>query len=201
MLVTQYFHRLPAGFDMGPIRERAVRVGAEYDAVPDLCFKAILVRERGRYGAAANAYSSLYLWQRDEAAARFVEGNLFRAVTDSFGRPSIETLLVLEARAGAARSPRSLRRHDIAIPLDADLAEVCARERERARATAAEDATCASIVALNVQSWRIARIVLSVDEPHAEGGETAYELGYLAAPGLVSLPRVDRAYGTRWNSP
>lgn len=184
MLVTQYFHRLPATFNMAPIRERAVRVGAAYDAVPGLCFKAILIRERGRYGATANAYSSLYLWERAEAAAAFVSGDLFRGVTDSFGRPGIETLLVLDARAGTTGSPRSLRRRDIVIPLDADLDAVCTAERERNRAAATEAAVAAAVVALNVHSWRIARIVLSADEPHAGDDETAYELGYLAGPGI-----------------
>ncbi len=186
MLMTQYFHRLPATFDMAPIRERAVRVGAAYDAVPGLCFKAILVRERGRYGAAANAYASLYLWQN--AAAGFVQGELFRGVTGSFGRPAIETLLVLDARAGVARVPRSLRRQDVAIPLDADLEAVCAAERERNRTEASGDAVAASVVALDVQSWRVVRIVLSADEPRPDDGATAYELAYLAGPGLPVVP-------------
>ena len=58
MLVAQYLHRPPAGFDLARIRERAATRGHDWDDVPRLAFKAFMLRERGQYGAAASAYSN-----------------------------------------------------------------------------------------------------------------------------------------------
>lgn len=91
MFMMQYTHRLPADYEMGRIRERAGRLGREWDDTRGLGFKAFLAQERGIYGAIGNSYSSLYLWLEDEAAVDFIADERFKAVTGSFGRPSIET--------------------------------------------------------------------------------------------------------------
>jgi hypothetical protein len=188
MLVLQYFHRLPAEHDMERIRKRAAVGGPLWDNTPDLALKAFLMRERGRHGATGNAYSSLYLWQRTEGVADFVTGDRFRFVTDSFGRPEIETWVMLDARAGAAGEARSAWREEEEIPRDADLAALCARERDANRAIAAEKHVRTSIVAVDLRSWRLARFVVSADENRARENGTGFEVLYCATPGLASLP-------------
>jgi hypothetical protein len=72
MLIARYAHRLPADYDLGIIRTRAKARGPQWDAVPELYFKAFLLRESGRSGAAANSYTSLYLWRLNEPFRDFL---------------------------------------------------------------------------------------------------------------------------------
>ena len=75
MIIVHYGHRLPANYDIGLIRKRAAGRGHLFDAIPELYFKAFLLRERGRFGAIASEYSSLYLWRKSEGFRNFlVEG-------------------------------------------------------------------------------------------------------------------------------
>ena len=48
MIITHYAHRLPADYDIGIIRSRAGARGHLFDAIPELYFKAFLLRERGQ---------------------------------------------------------------------------------------------------------------------------------------------------------
>src|ERR1700724_3197834 len=77
MIIAHYAHRLPASYDIGIIRDRAKARGALWDAVAELYFKGFLLRERGRLGAIANNYSSLYLWRRDDAVRDFLTSGRF----------------------------------------------------------------------------------------------------------------------------
>ena len=70
MIIAHYAHRLPADYDIGIIRDRAGRRGHLFDAIPELYFKAFLLRERGRFGAIQNEYSSLYLWRQGRRLSR-----------------------------------------------------------------------------------------------------------------------------------
>ena len=44
MIIAHYAHRLPADYDIGIIRDRASRRGQLWDAIPELYFKAFLLR-------------------------------------------------------------------------------------------------------------------------------------------------------------
>ncbi|HET6235033.1 MAG TPA: DUF4865 family protein [Acetobacteraceae bacterium] len=186
MLVAQYLHRLPAGFDLARIRERAATRGHDWDDVPRLAFKAFMLRERGQYGAAASAYSSLYLWQDAAGLGNFLGDDWFRFVTDSFGRPSIETWVPLDVRIGPAMPVRSAWREEMTILPDADLPRVAAQERERNQMVAAQPGVRASVVALDVANWRVARFGLSAGAPAARDDAVVYEVLYLATPGLTA---------------
>src|ERR1700741_1779411 len=137
MMIAHYAHRLPADYDVEIIRKRAKARGPLWDAVPELYFKGFLLRERGRFGAIANEYSSLYLWRKDEGFRNFLVDGRTRSVTDSFGRPPIETRFVLDAHKGSSETARFLYKQEQDIPPDADLtaafAEEIARNREAAQ--------------------------------------------------------------------
>src|SRR6185312_12191174 len=120
MIIAHYAHRLPADYDIQIIRSRAAARGHLFDAIPELYFKAFLLRERGRFGAIANEYSSLYLWRADKGFRDFLVDGRTKSVTDSFGRPRIETRFALEALKGDGKEARFLFRQDQDIPPDAD---------------------------------------------------------------------------------
>ena len=191
MIIAHYGHRLPADYDLGIIRTRAAARGELWDAVPELHFKAFLLRERGRFGATANEYSSLYLWRRDEAFRNFLVDGRYNFVIDSFGRAQIETRVVLDARKGEAsegegREARFLYRQELDIPRDADLTSAVAAEIERVSALARQPGTVAAIVGIDAERWTFTRVLLSENESDGQG--LAYQVLHLARPLLAELP-------------
>ena len=91
MIIVQYAHRLPADYDISLMRSRAKARGHLFDAIPELYFKAFVLRERGRFGATQNEYGAVYLWRKDEGFRDFLVDGRTRSITDTFGRPQIET--------------------------------------------------------------------------------------------------------------
>jgi len=188
MIVVHYATRLPADFDFGPLRGWLKERGVVWDAVPELCFKAFLLREAGRFGAIANNFSSLYLWQHDKAFRDWLVRGGYKIVTDIVGRAEIETFFALDAFRGKARNARFLYRDDIAIPLDADLTEALASEIALARERAAEPDVVAAIVDLHPRNWKVVRVLLAEAEPDAGARGAAYQIAHLSRPLLDTLP-------------
>ncbi|HEX3504595.1 MAG TPA: DUF4865 family protein [Xanthobacteraceae bacterium] len=191
MIIAHYAHRLPADYDIGIIRDRASRRGQLWDAIPELYFKAFLLRERGRFGAFQNEYSSLYLWRKDEGFRDFLLDGRTKSVTDSFGRPAIETRFVLDAHKGEGREARFLTKQEQNIPIDTDLTSAFAEEIALNRAAAREAGVLASAVGVDAQNWRFTRVLLSEKEPTGREQGRAYQVLYLAQPLLAELPKVD----------
>ena len=190
MIIVQYAHRLAADYDIGIIRNRAKSRGHLFDAIPELYFKAFLLRERGRFGANQNEYSSLYLWRKDEGLRDFLVDGRTKSVTDSFGRPQIETRFVLDAHKGSSEQPRFLYKQEQDIPIDTDLTSAFADEIARNRESAKQAGVVASAVGVDVQNWKFTRVVLSEKEPTGRDQGTAYQVLYLAKPLLAELPKV-----------
>ena len=190
MIIAHYAHRLPADYDIGIIRNRAKSRGHLFDAIPELYFKAFLLRERGRFGANQNEYSSLYLWRKDDGFRDFLVDGRTKSVTDSFGRPQIETRFVLDAHKGSSEQPRFLYKQEQDIPIDTDLTSAFADEIARNRESAKQAGVVASAVGVDVQNWKFTRVVLSEKEPTRRDQGTAYQVLYLAKPLLAELPKV-----------
>jgi len=194
MLIAHYAHRLPASFDIAAIRARASTRGLLWDKAPGLYFKGFLLREAGRYGAAANDYSSLYLWRHDEAFRDFLVSGHYRNVTDSFGRAEIDTRTALDARRGPAATARFAYKEERDIPMDADLTETLTAEIARNREVAVHADTVVAAVGIDPARWRITRIVLSAGAPRSDknvdsvaSNVAAYQVLYLAGPELHDL--------------
>jgi hypothetical protein len=187
MLAKQYIHRLPADYDMTRMRERAATRGPLWDNTEGLAFKAFVARVSGEYGATSNAYSSAYLWLDAAAASDFAMGQRFQSVIDSFGRPRIETWLPIDARKGPATRALALYREDIDLNASADRVAVRAREVERNAVLAGQADTLAVATALDPWDWRLVRLTLSADVPDAKRPGTAYQVFYLAQPGVSAL--------------
>jgi Domain of unknown function (DUF4865) len=191
MIIAHYAHRLPADYDINIIRNRASARGHLFDAIPELYFKGFLLRERGRFGAIANEYSSLYLWRRDEAFHDFLVTGRFKSVTDSFGRPQIETRFVLDALKGEGKEARFLTKQEQDIPVDTDLTSAFAQEIARNREVVRQAGVVAAAVGVDAQNWKFTRVLLSEQEPVGREQGTAYQVLHLAKPLLADLPRVD----------
>lgn len=187
MIIAHYAHRLPSNFDLALIRDRARQRGPEWDATPELYFKAFLLRERGRNGVIASEYSSLYLWRRDEGLRDLLLDGRFRVVTDSFGRPDIRIRLALDARKGRGREARFAYKQEFDLPRDADVADACAAEIERNRSMVGNPAIVAAVVGLDPVHWRFTRILLSEDAPSGDAFGESYEVLHLARPLLETL--------------
>ena len=191
MIVAHYAHRLPADYDISIIRNRASARGHLFDAIPELYFKAFLLRERGRYGAIQNEYSSLYLWRKDEGLRDFLVDGRTKSVTDSFGRPQIETRFALDALKGSGQVARFLYKQERVIAHDTDLTSAFADEIARNREAAKEAGMVVAAVGVDAQSWRFTAVLLSEREPTGAKGEEAYQILYLARPLLGTLPLAD----------
>jgi uncharacterized protein DUF4865 len=192
MIIAHYAHRLPADYDIQIIRSRAASRGHLFDAIPELYFKAFLLRERGRFGAIANEYSSLYLWRADKGFRDFLVEGRTKSITDSFGRPQIETRFALDALKGDGKEARFLYKQEQDIPPDADLTSVFAEEIARNRAVAREEGVVAAAVGVDAQNWKFSRVLVSEKEPSGREHGHAYQVLYLATPLLTELPKVAR---------
>lgn len=189
MIMAHYGHRMPAKYDLGPIRALTRERGPVWDVRPNLYFKAFLLREAGRFGAIASHFSSLYLWPQDTAYRDWLVSGGYRIVTDLFGRAEIETRLALDARRGSANEARFAATEDLDIPLDADLTAAFAREIERNREIAARPDTVATAVGVDTRNWKFTRILLSTDEPNGDESGIAHQILHLARPLLDTLPK------------
>jgi len=201
MIIAHYAHRLPADYDIAIVRTRAKARGPVWDTFPGLHFKGFLLRERGRLGAIANEYSSLYLWQQDEAFREAMVGGRYKTVTDSFGRAAIETRVALDARKGSGREARFAYKQQQDIPPDADLTRAFAAEIERNREIASQPGAVAAAVGLDPESWKFTRILVSEKEPTGREPGMAYQVLYLAKPLLAELPKVDNRRPERPDEP
>jgi hypothetical protein len=197
MIIAHYAHRLPADYDVGIIRNRASSRGHLFDAIPELYFKAFLLRERGRFGASQHEYSSLYLWRRDEGFRDFLVDGRTKSVTDSFGRPQIETRVVLDAHRGNGAEARFLYKQEQDIAPDTDLTSAFAAEIARNREAAQQAGVVAAAVGVDAERWKFTRVLLSEKELRGREPGTAYQVLYLARPLLTELPKIH----TRQNEP
>jgi hypothetical protein len=190
MIIVQYAHRLPAGYDLQIMRDRAKVRGHLFDAIPELYFKAFLFRERGRFGANQTEYGALYLWRRDAGFRDFLVDGRTRSITNTFGRPQIETRFALGALKGDAKEARFLYKQEQDIAPDADLTSAFTEEIARNRAATKQSDVVVAAVGVDVQSWKFTRVLISEKEPTSREQGTAYQVLYLAQPLLAELPKV-----------
>src|ERR1700761_8556159 len=161
MIIAHYAHRLPADYDVGIIRDRASRRGHLFDAIPELYFKAFLLRERGRFGASQNEYSSLYLWRSDEGFHDFLADGRTKFVTESFGRPQIETRFTLDAVRGEGSEARFLTKQEQDIAADTDLTSAFADEVARNREAVKQTGVVVAAVGVDTERGKFTRGRLS----------------------------------------
>ncbi|NMV40638.1 DUF4865 family protein [Ralstonia insidiosa] len=188
MLLAHYAHHLPADYDMARLHVRASQRGPLWDDAPALFFKAFLLREKGRFGATANEYSSLYLWQHDAAFRDFLVNGRYHVVTESFGRAAIRTHVALDARKGPSNTARFAYLEEKDIAPDGDLTDVFRHAIERNREAAAQAGTAAAVIGVDTVAWRLIGVRLSEAPPADNETATCHQLLHLAQPLLETLP-------------
>ncbi|MDY7532757.1 DUF4865 family protein [Pseudomonas sp. Bout1] len=184
MFAKQYSHRLPADYPMEVIRERAARLGPQWDHAEGLLFKAFIAQEQGQGPGVGNLYASVYLWSDPLQAADFLLGERFQKVLDSFGQPHIESWLPLDLQRGPAQNALSLYREEWALAPGADRAHILVAEKARNQRIADSRDNFAVFLALDVQAWKLVRITLSGQALDASHPGSGYEVFYLARPGV-----------------
>ncbi|MDE1180859.1 DUF4865 family protein [Paraburkholderia sp.] len=191
MLIKQYEHRLPSDYDIAQIRLRGRSRGVVWDDAQGLAFKAFALRERGLNGAPHHAYTSIYLWLSENAAADFVTGPRFKPVIESFGRPEIRTWLPIAVQPGDVnRTALSIYREELPIDEAADLTALRHAETARSADLAKRPDTIVSVVGIDVSAWQLARFTVSAAPLREPETGIGYEIAYLASPGLKQgLPR------------
>jgi Domain of unknown function (DUF4865) len=187
VIIVHYQLRLPADYDLGAIRQFLEQRGGVWDSVPALYFKAFLLREAGSFGAIANGFSSVYLWQHDKAFRDWLVRGGYKVVTDRFGRAEIETFFALDAFKGKGSEARFLYREDRDISPDADLTAAFAREIELARERATQPDVISAAVGLDPRNWKFVRILMSEEAPRGSERGVAHEIVHLSRPLLDTL--------------
>ncbi len=126
MHAMQYEITLPADYDMAIIERRVATRGSLLDDFPGLGLKAYAVRRRGIHASTVNQYAPFYLWRSVEGMKRFLLGDGFRGLCESFGRPSVRHGVGLSFRAGRAfaKTPVAATRTVRRLSVEADLAEL-----------------------------------------------------------------------------
>jgi hypothetical protein len=194
MIVMQYVIALPSDYDMGIIRERVATRGPSFDTLPGLGLKAFLIREKGRFGARGNQYAPVYCWPTVEPMWGFIAGAGFEGITESFGRPSIDTWLGLafarDAKGADLAAMQSVVRVEEPVTPGTNLRAL--REHELAESRRVVDQTpglIARATGLNPHTWTLVRFEYWA-RPQAELPDDAhsYEVLHVSAPEVRSLP-------------
>ena len=188
MIIVHYAHRLPADYDLAVLRRWLKERGKAWDGVPELYFKAFLLREAGRFSAIANGFASLYLWQQDKAFRDWLVRGGYKIVTDVIGRAEVETFFALDAFRGRGSEARFLYKDDISISLDDDLTAAFAKEIELARERSTQPGVISAVAGVDPRNWKFVRILLSEAEPDTRERGVAHQIAHLSRPLLDVLP-------------
>ncbi|MEU2541318.1 DUF4865 family protein [Streptomyces iakyrus] len=195
MHAMQYELTLPAGYDMGLIRDRVARRGHLLDDWDGLGLKAYLIRERGRRGSPVDQYAPFYLWNTVDGMNAFLWGGGFQGVSDDFGRPSVRQWTGLAYEEGGGSHARFAVRRRQPVPDGAPLAEAAADAVGEARRLAVEDGAVLAAVAVDTSRWELVHFSLweRWDQDRHQADGEVFEVLHLSAPGRDRLPR-----GRRW---
>ncbi|GAA4560512.1 DUF4865 family protein [Streptomyces collinus] len=195
MYAMQYELTLPAGYDMGLIRDRVARRGHLLDDREGLGVKAYLIRERGLRGSPVDQYAPFYLWNTVDGMNAFLWGGGFQGVSDDFGRPSVRQWTGLAYEEGGGSQARFAVRRRQPVPDSGRLADAAAESVGEARRLAGERGAVLAAAAVDTSRWELVHFSLwehwDHDTPTADG--EVFEVLHLSAPGRDRLPR-----GRRW---
>lgn len=193
MHVMQYEIGLPADYDMGIIRHRVATRGSATDAFPGLGLKAYVIRERGNRergsgGSPVNQYAPFYLWVSVDGMNRFLWGEGFRGLCESFGRPAVQHWAGLGYQPGPARAepPRAATRRTERIPTDADPAAAVEAAVGELAQVAAGPEVHSTALAVDPRRWELVRFTLwrrTAPEPAG----TRYAVLHLSTPQLDDI--------------
>lgn len=187
MIAMHYNFSLPADYDMAIIDRRIRDKGPLLDNLPGLKFKAYLTARKGDpvTRSRENLYAPFYVWHEEEGLSDFICGPGFVALTESFGRPQVNSWVAWHAETSAdIRSARFATREVVAIEPHALLAELRQEESYAAAAAISHGNALASVVAFEPTHWTLVRFRLLAEAPAdaSQPGIQAYNVGHLSLP-------------------
>lgn len=178
MYAMQYRITLPADYDMRIIRERVRVNGHLMDGFAGLEFKAYLILDRTK-GAFRNAYAPFYVWRDTNGMRSFCWGEPgYSSIVRDFGRHPIQDWTVHGLVHGPAThaSARSLSIETVSLPVEVAPSE-CIEAFAVGFLRSSDDDTVARVVAVDVTSWNLIRVELSVKEAdQVSMNRTTYEV-------------------------
>ncbi|NTF43187.1 DUF4865 family protein [Rhizobium rhizogenes] len=188
MIAMQYNFSLPADYDMAIIDRRIRDKGPLLDNLPGLKFKAYLTARKGDpvTRSRENLYAPFYVWHEEEAQSDFICGPGFQAVTESFGRPQVNSWIVWHAGTSAdVRRAKFATREVVAIEPDQSLSELRRKESDAAAAALSREDVLASVVAFEPTRWTLVRFRLLANPPSDISASSIqlYNVGHLSLPG------------------
>ncbi|MEN3031729.1 DUF4865 family protein [Chromobacterium amazonense] len=166
MLTMQYRIVLPTDYPMTIIERRIAERGHLTDGLPGLAFKAYLYAIKGEAGAVSNAYAPFYLWRTAEGMRDFLSGPGFAALSESFGRPVVQSALVWLAKwKDDAAQARHAVIERLPLPAETSLAARRAAEADWGHTQLLDSNTLAAASAFDPSTWLLTRILLLREAP------------------------------------
>ncbi|MGF1609561.1 MAG: DUF4865 family protein [Kiloniellales bacterium] len=193
MLAMQYVFPLADDFDMAQVRRRVAEKGPLFDDYPGLVQKAFLCNDvKGSIlgDEVGNSYATFYLWESADAARAFLLGDAFRAVSQAFGRPRVQSWQVIGHRSCGGAAPAFAVQETESLGREADPGAIATRERaalgEALRPGRPGPGLHSISVAFDPYRWELVRFSLWREARDAEralnGNSRGWELLYLAGP-------------------
>jgi len=189
MIVKQYTVTLPADYDTEIIRQRVASKGPAFDDFPGLGVKVFLIRQKDRFDAESNQYAAVYLWPSVKPMWKFIAGEGFKGIVDSFGWTPIHCWLGFAYACAADidwRALRSVTREQTMIQPGTNLPALWARENDCARdavAAAAAFGPVARAVGVDTDRWALVRFdYWTCEQRSLPNGAWSYEALHVSAP-------------------
>lgn len=187
MLAMQYVFPLADDYDMTQIRHRVEEKGPLFDDYPGLVQKAFLCNDvKGSIlgDEVGNSYATFYLWDSADAARDFLLGDAFRAVSQAFGRPRVQTWQVIGHRSRGGGAPAFAVQESESLSREADPGLTAARERAALDDAMRRPGLQSVSVAIDPHRWELVRFSLWREARDAEralnGNSRGWEVLYLA---------------------
>jgi uncharacterized protein DUF4865 len=176
-ILIQHETPLPDDFDMEQIRARVRDLGPQTDQYPGLQFKLYGVNTKT---AAANEYSSIWLWSNLEPMREFLEGAFFDNYVKAFARPSVRTWFIHETTGDRSSvvEARQLLRRIAAIPRQQLVGSFLNSWQQREERPDA----LFRIVAFDAFNWQLADFTLWNEPPSITDRGHLYSLAHVSRP-------------------
>ncbi|MFI8878874.1 DUF4865 family protein [Streptomyces sp. NPDC055243] len=200
MHAMQYEITLPAGYDMGIIRNRVATKGHLLDDYPGLGAKAYLMRERGVDDSPVNQYAPFYLWNTPEGMNSFLWGPGFQGIVDDFGRPEVQHWTGLAYAEGSERAEGAMTsacakaaiRRRSPIPAGTHLGGLASELAAETLRLADEPGLIYATAAIDPRTWEMLRFSVW-DHASPKGQGDVFQVLHLSAPERHLLPE-----GQQW---
>lgn len=155
MFAMQYAVRLPEGYEVEQLSARIAERHQYFDNLEGLTHKSFL------YNRLQRLYAPFYVWHDSAAARKFIFGDLFAGVIQSFGRPRVRRWTIMCSGRGDRSRPPAFAAYEIdKAASSVSLPDLGRREAAAHQAMMDSPGLYAHVVGLDPDRWEIARFSL-----------------------------------------